>query len=68
MLSLASQPYFSPCAHARMISGWGEGRENTSGELWPGFRFSLECNYLKNHVKPVVAYLQRLHSVLGDDG
>ena len=24
--SLASQPYFSPCAHARMISGWGEGR------------------------------------------
>ena len=24
--SLASQPYFPPCAHARMISGWGEGR------------------------------------------
>ena len=23
--SLASQPYFFPCAHARMISGWGEG-------------------------------------------
>ena len=23
---------------------------------------------VKNHVKPVVAYLQRLHSVLGDDG
>ena len=20
-----SQPYFSPCAHARVISGWGEG-------------------------------------------
>ena len=38
-----------------MISGWGEGRV---------CRFSLECNYLKNHVKPVVAYLQRLHSVL----
>ena len=33
-----------------------------------GFRFSLECNYLKNHMKPVVASLQRLHSVLGDHG
>ena len=43
--SLASQPYFPPCAHARMISGWGEGR------VWPGFRFSLECQ------KPVVAYV-----------
>ena len=21
-------PYFPPCAHARMISGWGKGREN----------------------------------------
>ena len=20
-----SQPYFPPCAHARVISGWGEG-------------------------------------------
>ena len=26
-VSLASQPYFPPCAHARLISGWGEGRE-----------------------------------------
>ena len=25
--SLASLPYFPPCAHARMISRWGEGRE-----------------------------------------
>ena len=24
--ALASQPYFPPCAYARMISGWGEGR------------------------------------------
>ena len=24
--SLASQPYFSPCAHAGVISGWGKGR------------------------------------------
>ena len=23
---VASQPYFPPCAHARMISAWGEGR------------------------------------------
>ena len=50
-----SQPYFPPCAHAREISGWGEGRGKY---VWN----------VKNHMKPVVASLQRLHSVLGDDG
>ena len=48
--SLASQPYFPPCAHARVISGWGEGR----------------ISFLSKII--VVAYLQCLHSELGDDG
>ena len=33
-ISLASQPYFPPCAHAHVISRWGEGR------VWPGFGMS----------------------------
>ena len=33
--SLASQPYFPPCAHARVISGWGERREVFSPSLAP---------------------------------
>ena len=29
---------------------------------------AVSLRNVKNHMKPVVAYLQRLHSVLGDDG
>ena len=46
---LASQPYYSPCAHARMISGWGDG-------------FSLECKITRD--ERLLAYLHRIHSGL----
>ena len=52
--SLASQP---PCAHARMISGWGEGRENTSGDY--GRDFVSLWNVIISKIT-VVAYLQVL--------
>ena len=32
--SLASQPYFSPCAHARKIKWAGKGKKNTSGDSY----------------------------------
>ena len=34
LISYHRQPYFPPCAHARMISGWGDyTRMRTRGEI-----------------------------------
>ena len=60
--SLASQPYFPPCAHARMISGWGEGRENTSGDYRQDFVSLWNVIISKINETRLLAYLHLIHS------
>ena len=66
--SLASQPYFSPCAHARIIKWAGKGKKNTSGDSCQVFVSSWNVIKLRLSHDPYLTYVKVQYVIYGNEG